>query len=99
MTINRHDLEVGACAIRSTPRDVQRCVVTALHHLADIDGRQIAVDVDDRTVTLTGTVHTWMERDTAERAALSAPGITGVINRIVVMPVNVKEAAEPDEIC
>ena len=43
---------------------------------------------------LTGSVATWQQRETAERAAASAPGITRVKNEILVEPL------EPvDEIC
>ena len=47
-------------------------------------------------VTLTGTVRTWTQREAAERAAGSAPGITLVDNQITVVPFDVEPA---DEIC
>jgi osmotically-inducible protein OsmY len=84
---------------RSAQRDVRRRIVTALHHNADLDGRHIGVRVEDSTVRLTGTVRSWMQRDAAERAAASAPGIVRVDNQIVVDPVEPYEPDTPDEIC
>jgi osmotically-inducible protein OsmY len=84
---------------RSGQRDVRRRIVSALHHHADLDAHQIAVNVRDDTATLTGTVRTWMQRDAAERAAGSAPGITRVDNQILVVPAEPYEFEPPDEIC
>ena len=53
-------------------------------------------DVRDDMVTLTGTVRTWTQREAAERAAGSAPGITLVDNQIIVVPYDVEPV---DEIC
>jgi osmotically-inducible protein OsmY len=50
-------------------------------------------------VTLTGNVRTWMQREAAERAAVSAPGITCVDNQILVVPAEPYEFEPPDEIC
>jgi osmotically-inducible protein OsmY len=80
-------------------RDVRRRIVTAMHHHADLDARQITVNVQDHTVTLTGNVRTWMQREAAERAAVSAPGITCVDNQILVVPAEPYEFEPPDEIC
>jgi len=40
--------------------------------------------VDGDTVTLTGTVHSWFEREEAERAAWAAPGIRHVEDHLTV---------------
>jgi osmotically-inducible protein OsmY len=37
-------------------------------------------------VILKGSVRSWIEREEAERVAWSAPGVTGVEDRIVVAP-------------
>jgi osmotically-inducible protein OsmY len=37
-------------------------------------------------VTLKGTVRSWMEREEAERASWAAPGVTSVVDQIVVSP-------------
>jgi osmotically-inducible protein OsmY len=71
---------------RSAVRDVRHRIVKALHHNADVDARQVSVDVAGTTVTLTGTVGSWLQREAVERAAASAPGIARVENRIAVQP-------------
>ena len=83
-------------------RDVRRRIVRALHHSADIDSRRISVTVSNEVVTLQGTVRSWLQREAAERAAGSAPGIRRVDNRMVVEPaepVDEQELETADEIC
>ena len=65
-------------------RDVRHRIVQALHRHADLDARQVVISVTGEVATLTGTVTTWQQRDIAERAAASAPGITRVENEIRV---------------
>ena len=71
---------------RPIVKDVQHRIVQALHHNANVDARQIAVTIDGDTAELTGTVGTWLQRETAEHAAANAPGIRHVHNKIVVLP-------------
>lgn len=71
----------------SVVRDVRHRINEALHRSADIDARRLTVEVDGDVATLRGTVATWLQYDTAERAAISAPGIVRVDNRIIVEPV------------
>lgn len=80
-------------------RNVQRRIVRALHRNADLDARHMNVIVSDDVVTLKGTVGSWMQRDAAERAAGSAPGIRRVDNEIVVEPRGLHEFEPADEIC
>lgn len=61
------------------------------HHLEDALKRsaepdaQIAVEVEENTVKLYGSVRSWDERSKAESAALSTPGVTEVENHISVI--------------
>jgi osmotically-inducible protein OsmY len=57
------------------------------------------VVVSGSTVTLTGTVRSWHERDSAERAAMHAPGITHVENLIAVEWPQEENPRAQDEIC
>ena len=76
-------------------RDVRHRIIDALHRHADLDPRQIFVTVEGNVVTLAGTVTTWFQRETAERAAADAPGVACIENHIAVMP-----PVEPvDELC
>jgi osmotically-inducible protein OsmY len=67
-------------------RDVQRRITEALHRHASVDARHIVTTIEGSTAVLTGHVGSWHQREAAERAAASAPGITLVTNQIVVDP-------------
>jgi osmotically-inducible protein OsmY len=84
-------------APRAVERDVRHRIMQALHRNANIDARHIAVTVSGDRATLTGNVGSWLQRESAERAAADAPGIAHVENRIVVEPVPFE--AIPDEMC
>lgn len=79
--------------------DIRPRIVHALHRDADVDARGLNVVISDGTVTLTGTVRSWHERESAERAAMHAPGITRVENLIAVEWPADTESRAPDEIC
>jgi osmotically-inducible protein OsmY len=66
--------------------DVQAKIEAALKRSAEIDARRINVAVADGTVTLTGHVHSWFERNEARRAAWSAPGVRDVQDHIAIAP-------------
>ena len=83
---------------RATVRDVQRSIARALHQNADVDARHITVRVADTTATLTGTVSTWLQRASAERAAASAPGVVRVDNQITIEPAPVSAADADDDV-
>lgn len=84
---------------RPSQRDLQRRIVRALHRQADLDARHVQIAVSHNAVVLTGTVGSWIQRDAAEQAAGSAPGITRVDNQIDVVPAEPHEFEPPDAIC
>lgn len=67
-----------------TPDYVKDRIVSAFLRNAVVDAQKITITTDGATVTLTGTVSSWVEATAAERAAWSAPGVTEIDNRIVV---------------
>ena len=69
---------------RVSPSSVKQVIVAALRGNAEIDPRGIQVSEYDNTVQLWGTVHSYRQREEAERAAWAAPGIESVVNRIQV---------------
>ena len=84
----------------ATTRDVRHRIVQALHRNADLDARHVAISVSGGVATLSGSVMTWQQRETAERAAANAPGIVRVNNEILVEPLEAVDPPEDvDEIC
>jgi osmotically-inducible protein OsmY len=71
---------------RPSPEELKQKISAALMRNAELDAQRITVEVVDDKVILSGTVRSWAERREAERAAWSAPGVTEVVNHIVVAP-------------
>lgn len=65
-------------------KDIQSQIEEAFKRSAEVDADRIAIELDGDKVILRGTVKTWAEREEAERAAWSAPGISSVENLITV---------------
>lgn len=64
--------------------EVTHKIKDALRRSAEIDAARITVESHDGSVTLRGSVRSWAEREDAERAAWSAPGITKVVDQIAI---------------
>jgi osmotically-inducible protein OsmY len=66
------------------PVDIKRKIERALRRSAELDASRISVKAIGSEVILRGTVRSWAEREQAERAAWSAPGVSMVHNRIMI---------------
>ncbi len=65
---------------------VKERIEEALRRSAEVDARRITVTARDSKVELNGYVRSWLERDEAERAAWAAPGVSQVVDNLVVSP-------------
>jgi osmotically-inducible protein OsmY len=63
---------------RAVAADVLRGIEEALKRDARLEAGRIKVSVVEGRVKLEGNVHSWYERDAAERAAWAAPGVRAV---------------------
>lgn len=66
--------------------DIAKNIRTALERQADREAKRVRVHVSGSVVTLSGTVASWPERAAAQCAAWSAPGVSLVVNELVVLP-------------
>jgi osmotically-inducible protein OsmY len=73
-------------AIKPTAKwiDVTNKIEDAFRRNANLEARRISVSTSDGTVTLSGSVSSWSERDQAVSAAWAAPGVNSVHNELTV---------------
>ena len=69
---------------RVSKTEVKAEIESALKRSAELDASRIKVEVDGDKVILRGSVHSYFEREEAERAAWRATGVRTVDNRIEV---------------
>jgi osmotically-inducible protein OsmY len=65
--------------------DLARAIEEALRLQAVREARQIRVSVDGSTVKLSGLVNSKHERETVEHIARQAPGVSAVVNELLVI--------------
>ena len=71
---------------RAEPAEIKRKIMDAFRRNAEVDANRIVIEAQGSEVILKGTVRSWIEREEAERIAWSAPGVTTVVDQIVVAP-------------
>lgn len=71
---------------RVAPTDIKKKIEEAFRRHAELDADQIEVEAHDDEVILRGTVHSWSEREEAERAAWAAPGVKRVVDQLAIRP-------------
>ncbi len=71
---------------RVSAADVKAKIESAFARRARLDANQIRIESTDGKVILSGSVHSWNEKEDAEQAAWAAPGVTRVENHMIVNP-------------
>jgi osmotically-inducible protein OsmY len=69
---------------RVPPMEIKRRIEQALRRSGELDASGISVEASGSEIILRGGVRSWAEREEADRAAWSAPGVTKVDNRIKI---------------
>ena len=75
-----------AVAASSRAADIKQRIEEAFRRSANIEARRLSIDSTDGRIVLRGHVRTWTERNQAQAAAWSAPGVTEVDNQLLVVP-------------
>jgi osmotically-inducible protein OsmY len=70
---------------RELDAKVENAIEQALKRNAEIDGSRITVSAHCGRATLSGNVRTFVERDSVERVVWSAPGVTAIDNKLIVL--------------
>jgi osmotically-inducible protein OsmY len=72
-------------APKASPADIRDRIVQALKRQAELDMKNIRIEVSEGAVTLEGKVHSLTERRVAEQAVWAVPGIREVRDRLSVV--------------
>jgi osmotically-inducible protein OsmY len=64
--------------------DIKNAILEIFARNALLDADRITIEVDGGHVRLSGTVESWAEREEAERAVWTVPGVTSVENNLLV---------------
>ena len=67
------------------PFEIKEKIKKAFQRMADVDAKNITVDVEGHTVKLRGKVHSISEKNEARKTAYFAPGVYEVENELEVV--------------
>ncbi len=68
-----------------SPKDVKAKIQGAFQRHSTLDAKHIVVESLGSKVILSGTVHSWTEKQEAASAAWAAPGVSDVENNLVIL--------------
>jgi osmotically-inducible protein OsmY len=80
---------VNAIAIappRVSTASLRRAIEAALERRAEREAKHLRVQVEDGTVTISGTVRTWREKQAILGTAAHAPGVRSVTDQLTIDP-------------
>lgn len=77
-------------------REIKRDVEAELRWSPDVDATDLALNVIDGVVTLTGFVRSYFEKYRAEDAVKRVAGVAGVANDVVVRPPHTEGLDDPE---
>jgi osmotically-inducible protein OsmY len=80
----RNDADPIANKPKASSNLIKSDIEAALIWRARTDAQKISVEVQGRDVTLTGSVHSWSERDLARDSAWATPGVHNVVDKMTV---------------
>lgn len=68
------------------PNEIRESIANALERHSQHEAEHIQIDVEDGRVVLSGAVHSWIERQSAVRAARLTAGVKTVVDHLTVEP-------------
>ena len=83
VVINNIEVSTGESV---TDQMVQADIASSLERNADVERENVAIEVDDGEVTLSGTVDSWLAYTEAEEAARYTVGVEAVTNNLQIEP-------------
>jgi len=81
-----NDIAIKPITVKVEPQDIKDKIESAFKRNAILDARRITVETRGGKVILSGSVHSWAEREQVERAAYAAPNVSDVESHIIINP-------------